>query len=174
MPLTDINFKQITWLVLDVDGVLTNGTVMLHPDGSESKQFNLQDGHGIKMFKRAGLGVALLSGRESAATQRRADQLQIEHVFEGCTAKLPVLEEFIHAQGITPEQVAYVGDDVLDLPIVRRVGFGVAVANAVNELKHYADYVTERAGGEGAVREVIELILKRSDRWPALMERYLA
>ena len=172
MPLQDVDFEKIHWLVLDVDGVLTNGTVMLHPDGSESKQFNLQDGHGIKMFKRAGLEVALLSGRESAATQRRADQLQIEHVFEGCTAKLPVLEEFMHSQGITFEQVAYMGDDVLDLPVVKRVGLGVAVANAVNELKRYADYVTDKAGGEGAVREVIELILKRSGRWQALMERY--
>ncbi len=174
MPLHDIDFHKIQWLVLDVDGVMTDGTVLLHPDGSESKRFNLQDGHGIKMFKRAGLEVALLSGRASAATQRRADQLQIEYVFEGCTVKLPVLEEFMHAQGITPEQVAYIGDDVLDLPVVRRVGFGVAVANAVNELKHYADYVTEKPGGGGAVREVIELILKRTDRWTALMERYLS
>ncbi len=174
MPLPDIDFHKIRWLVSDVDGVLTNGTVVLHPDGSESKQFNLQDGHGIKLFKRAGLGVALLSGRESAATQRRADQLQIEHVFEGCTAKLPVLEEFMHSQGLTFDEIAYIGDDLLDLPLVKRVGFGVAVANAVNELKHHADYVTEKAGGEGAVREVIEIILKRSDRWKALMERYLA
>lgn len=173
MPLQDVDFEKIHWLVLDVDGVLTNGTVMLHPDGSESKQFNLQDGHGIRMFKRSGLDVALLSGRDSAATQRRADQLQIEHVFQGCTAKLPVLEEFMRSQGITFEQVAYVGDDVLDLPLVRRVGLGVAVANAVNDLKRYADYVTDKAGGEGAVREVIDLILKRSGRWQALMERYL-
>jgi len=164
---------QIKLLVLDVDGVLTDATVVLHGDGSESKSFSLLDGHGIKMWKRAGLKVAFLSGRPSPATRLRAAQLQIEHVLEGCHQKWPALKGLIEDLALTPQDVAYVGDDLLDLPPLRHVGFGVAVANAVDELKHYADYVTTRPGGHGAVREVIEYILKRSGRWQALMERYL-
>jgi 3-deoxy-D-manno-octulosonate 8-phosphate phosphatase (KDO 8-P phosphatase) len=169
MP-TDL--RRIELLVLDVDGVLTDGTVLLHADGSESKSFSLLDGHGIKMWKRAGLNVALLSGRPSPATRQRAAQLQIEHVLEGCHPKLPALKTLIEELHLTASQVAYVGDDLLDLPPLRYVGFGAAVANAVDELKQHALYVTTRPGGHGAVREVIEYILKNSGRWQALMERY--
>jgi 3-deoxy-D-manno-octulosonate 8-phosphate phosphatase (KDO 8-P phosphatase) len=151
---------------------MTDGSIMLHPDGTESKRFNIQDGHGIKMWKRAGLEIALLSGRASAATARRAEQLQIEHVIEGAKAKLPQLKSLLDRLGIAPSQTVYIGDDLLDMPPVRLVGLGVAVANAVWELKSVADIVTERAGGDGAVREVIERVLKRSGRWDALMERY--
>jgi len=168
-----INFDAIDWLILDVDGVLTDGSVMLGPDGAEHKRFNLLDGHGIRMWKRAGSDVALISGRTSAATLVRAQQLDIEHVFQGPHYKLPVLQEFLEKLQIDPAQVAYVGDDLMDLPPIRHVGFGVAVANAVDELKAHADYITTRRGGEGAVREVIDLILKESGRWGALMERYL-
>jgi len=170
---TLVDLGRIELLVLDVDGVLTDGTIVLHADGSESKAFSLLDGHGIKMWKRAGLKVALLSGRPSAATRHRAAQLQIEHVLEGCHAKLPALKGLIEQLGLTASQVAYVGDDLLDLPPLRHVGFGAAVANAVDELKHYADYVTTRPGGHGAVREVIEYLLKGGGRWQALMERYV-
>jgi 3-deoxy-D-manno-octulosonate 8-phosphate phosphatase (KDO 8-P phosphatase) len=170
---TPVDLGRIELLVLDVDGVLTDGTIVLHADGSESKAFSLLDGHGIKMWKRAGLKVALLSGRPSAATRHRAAQLQIEHVLEGCHAKLPALKGLIEQLGLTASQVAYVGDDLLDLPPLRHVGFGAAVANAVDELKHYADYVTTRPGGHGAVREVIEYLLKGGGRWQALMERYV-
>jgi 3-deoxy-D-manno-octulosonate 8-phosphate phosphatase (KDO 8-P phosphatase) len=170
---TPADLARIELLVLDVDGVLTDATVVLHPDGSESKSFSLLDGHGIKMWRRAGLKVALLSGRPSPATRHRAAQLQIEHVLEGCQQKLPALKGLIEDLALTPQKVAYVGDDLLDLAPLRYVGFGVAVANAVEELKHYADYVTARPGGHGAVREVVEYILKRSGRWQALMERYL-
>jgi 3-deoxy-D-manno-octulosonate 8-phosphate phosphatase (KDO 8-P phosphatase) len=169
-----VDLRRIELLVLDVDGVLTDGTVLLHADGSESKSFSLLDGHGIKMWKRAGLNVALLSGRPSPPTRHRAEQLQIEHVLEGCHQKLPALKSLIAELDLTASQVAYVGDDLLDLPCVRYVGFGVAVANAVDELKSHALYVTARCGGRGAVREVIEHILKESGRWEALMERYLA
>ncbi|MCF7973682.1 MAG: HAD hydrolase family protein [Phycisphaerae bacterium] len=168
-----IDFTAINWLVLDVDGVLTDGTIMLRGDGSESKRFHLLDGHGIKLWMRAGGDVTLLSGRASMATQCRADQLNIKHVFEDCRQKLPVLKEFLDRLQIDPEHVAYVGDDLLDIPGVRYVGFGVAVANAVQELKDQADYITTRSGGEGAVREVVEYILKRGGKWDALMARYL-
>ena len=167
-----VDFSAIKLLVSDVDGVLTDGTVMLHPDGTESKRFNLQDGHGIKLWKRAGFEIALLSGRASAATGERAKQLQITHVIEGAIRKGPVLDTLLQELGVLPEETIYVGDDLLDIPCVRRVAFGVAVANAVVELKQFADYVTERAGGEGAIREVIDMALKRKGAWDDLMTRY--
>lgn len=168
-----VNFADIEMLVLDVDGVLTDGTLVIHSDGGESKLFNTHDGHGIRMWQRAGLKVALLSGRASESTRRRAEQLNIEYVFEDCFDKLPVLEEFLANLGLLPEAVAYVGDDLMDLPVIRFVGFGAAVANAVDDLKKYADYVTERPGGSGAVREVIEYILKKNGKWRELIKRYL-
>jgi 3-deoxy-D-manno-octulosonate 8-phosphate phosphatase (KDO 8-P phosphatase) len=122
---------------------------------------------------RAGGNVTLLSGRASMATQCRAEQLNIKHVFQDCHEKLPVLKEFLDRMQIDPERVAYVGDDLLDIPGVRHAGFGVAVANAVQELKGRADYITTHEGGDGAVREVVEYILKRAGKWDALMERYL-
>jgi len=168
-----VDLADIEMLALDVDGVLTDGTLVIHADGSESKSFSALDGHGIRMWKRAGLDVALISGRTSEPTIRRAEQLQIEHVFQDCHHKLPFFETFLKQRGLPPEKVAYVGDDLTDLPVIRYVGFGVAVANAVAEVKRYADYVTTRPGGRGAVREVIEHILKNSGRWQKLMDRYL-
>jgi 3-deoxy-D-manno-octulosonate 8-phosphate phosphatase (KDO 8-P phosphatase) len=172
-PKAKPNLKAIELLVLDVDGVLTDGRVFIHSDGTESKGFCILDGHGIRMWQRAGLHVALISGRASEATARRARELEITHVIQGAKVKLPALKELLERLSLSPEQAAYVGDDVMDLPIVRYVGLGVAVANAVDELKEHADYVTTRRGGEGAVREVIEYVLKGSDRWASLMERYL-
>ena len=167
------NFAEIKMLILDVDGVLTDGTLVIHSDGGESKFFNTLDGHGIRMWQRAGLKVALLSGRASEPTRRRAEQLNIEYVFEDCHDKLPTLEKFLEKLGLSPESAAFIGDDLMDLPAIRYVGFGVAVANAVDEVKKYADYVTERPGGAGAVREVIEYILKKTGKWQELMKRYL-
>lgn len=168
------NLDAIELLVLDVDGVLTDGQLIVHGDGSESKCFHTLDGHGIRLWQRAGGKTALLSGRYSEATQRRADQLEIAHVIQDCHFKLPALQKLIEALHLKPERVAYVGDDLPDLPAIRFVGLGVAPANAVDEVKQEADYVTTRQGGQGAVREAIEYILKNSGRWQALMERYLA
>jgi 3-deoxy-D-manno-octulosonate 8-phosphate phosphatase (KDO 8-P phosphatase) len=164
---------DIQMLVLDVDGVLTDGTLIINTDGSESKCFNTLDGHGIRMWQRAGYKVALLSGRASEPTRHRAEQLQIEYVFEDCYHKLPALKEFLKQLGLSPHEVAYIGDDLADLPVIRYVGFGAVVANAVEEVKKYADYVTIHTGGRGAVREVIEYILKDTGKWQELMERYL-
>jgi 3-deoxy-D-manno-octulosonate 8-phosphate phosphatase (KDO 8-P phosphatase) len=169
----NINLSDIEMLVMDVDGVLTDGTLIINGDGSESKSFNSLDGHGIRMWQRVGLKVALISGRASEPTQRRAEQLQIEYVFKDCHHKLPVFKELLGQIGLSPDKVAYIGDDVTDLPVIRYAGFGVTVANAVDEVKQYADYVTTRSGGSGAVREVIEYILKNSGRWQQLMTRYL-
>lgn len=165
--------SEIKMLILDVDGVLTDGTIMINADGSESKRFNLLDGHGIKMWHRAGLKSAIISGRQSKATTVRAAQLGIEYVRQDCKKKLPVFEKLLEEVGLTSGEVAYIGDDLMDVPLVRRAGFGVAVAGAVTELKEHADYVTNACGGGGAVREVIEYILKGTGQWSGLMERYL-
>jgi 3-deoxy-D-manno-octulosonate 8-phosphate phosphatase (KDO 8-P phosphatase) len=159
------NLSDIKLLALDVDGVLTDGAIIINGDGSESKFFNVRDGHGIRLWLRAGLKIALFSGR--------AKQFGVENVFQDCHYKLPVLEKFLKQEGLGPKQVAYVGDDLQDLPAIRYVGFGVAVANAADEVKKYADFVTTRPGGAGAVREVIEYILKDSGKWQGLMKRYM-
>jgi 3-deoxy-D-manno-octulosonate 8-phosphate phosphatase (KDO 8-P phosphatase) len=168
-----VNLAEIKILTLDVDGVLTDGTLVINADGSETKFFNSLDGHGIKMWQRAGLKVAIISGRASPPTERRAEQLKIEYVFQDCHNKLPVVEQLLDQIGLLPENMAFIGDDLTDMPVMRYVGFAVAVANAVDEVKQCADYVTTRKGGSGAVREVIEYILKNSDRWQKLMKRYL-
>ena len=169
-----INLTDIQMLVMDVDGVLTDGTLIINGNGTESKSFSSLDGHGIRMWQRIGLKVAIISGRASEPTKIRAEQLQIEYVFQDCHHKLPVFKELLEQVGLSPEKVAYIGDDVTDLPVIRYAGFGVTVANAVDEVKQYADYVTTRPGGSGAVREVIEYILKKSDKWQQLMTRYIS
>jgi len=168
------DLSKIEMLVLDVDGVLTDGTIIVNGDGSESKFFNVADGHGIRLWRRAGLKVALLSGRMSAPTSVRAEQLEVDHCLQDCHDKLCALKELLVEAGLESEQVAFVGDDLPDLPPIRHVGFGVAVANAVEAVKVQADYVTERKGGDGAVREVIEHILGKSGKWDELMQRYQA
>ena len=164
---------DIQLLVLDVDGVLTDGTLVINGDGSESKLFNSRDGHGIKLWRRAGLKAAFLSGRISDPTCRRAEQLGVDHCLQGCLDKLPEFEQLLNQVDLSAEQAAYIGDDLPDLPVIRFAGFGVAVADAVDEVKQEADFITNRKGGDGAVREVIEYILKNTDKWNQLMKRYL-
>lgn len=165
--------EEIRLLAMDVDGVLTDGRITINADGSESKGFNVLDGHGIRMWHRAGLETALISSRSAAATTYRAEQLEIKYTLQDCHEKLPAFEQLLRQTGVSASQVAYIGDDLVDLPIMVRVGFAVAVANAVPELKQQADYVTLRQGGSGAVREVVEYILKATGRWQELLQRYL-
>ena len=166
------NPADIQVLVVDVDGVLTDGTITINANGSESKSFNSLDGHGIRMWKRAGLKIAFLSGRLSEPTRHRAEQLDIDHCVQDCHDKLPALEKLLEIMGFSAQQAAFIGDDLMDLPAIRKVGFGATVANAVDEVKQQADYVTKASGGKGAVREVIEYILKNSGRWSELVQRY--
>ncbi|OQY05093.1 MAG: hypothetical protein B6I25_06180 [Planctomycetales bacterium 4572_13] len=166
------DFSEIQLLILDVDGVLTDGGIIIHSDGTESKRFSVLDGHRIKLWQRSGGLTAIISGRETAATTIRAEQLGITHIMQGCLEKLPAFEQLLDKVGLTPEQTAYVGDDLMDIPLVRRVGFGAAVANAVDEFKKHADFITQHAGGDGAVAEVIEHLLKKKMKWEELMERY--
>jgi len=167
------DLAAIKMLVMDVDGVFTDGTITISDEGTHSKRFNYLDGHGIKLWHRAGFGSAIISGKDSRATAIRAGQLEIEHVALGCTKKLPAFESLLARAGLDAKEVVCIGDDLLDLPLIRRAGFGVAVANAVDELKEAADYVTRRPGGSGAVREVVEYILKTTGKWDRLMGRYL-
>jgi 3-deoxy-D-manno-octulosonate 8-phosphate phosphatase (KDO 8-P phosphatase) len=164
---------KIKLLAMDVDGVLTDGSIILNHDGTESKCFNLLDGHGIRMWHRAGFKTAFISGRKTEATAHRASQLEVSYVFQGCREKCPVFERLLKDAKLDVSEAAYIGDDVMDIPLLRRVGFAAAVANAVDEVKQNAAFVTTRPGGSGAVREVIEYILKSSGRWDELMERYL-
>lgn len=167
------DLRDIQLLALDVDGVLTDGAIVVNADGGESKFFNVLDGHGMRMWLRAGMKIALVSGRVSAPTKYRAEHLGIEHVLQDCHHKLPAIQKLLGELQLSPQQVAYVGDDLPDLPVIKYVGFGVAVANAVDEVKREADYVTTRPGGGGAVREVIEYILKQNGKWHELMKRYM-
>ena len=171
--MTNVDFSKIRLLVTDVDGVLTDGGIIIHSDGTESKRFHVMDGHRIKMWQRAGLEAAIISGRRTETTVLRAEQLGIERVLQGCKEKLPAFESLLAATGFSPDEVVCIGDDLMDIPLVKRAGFGVAVANAADELKHAADYTASRNGGDGAVAEVIEVILKNSGKWDTLMERYL-
>lgn len=168
-----VDFNRIELLVLDVDGVLTDGIMIVNADGSESKFFNALDGHGIRLWRRAGLKVAFLSGRESGPTVKRAQQLEVDFCLQNYLDKLPELVRLVEDLNLKSEQVAYIGDDLPDIPPMRYAGFAVAVANAVDEVKQHADYVTDSTGGKGAVREVIEYILKRNGKWLQIMSRYL-
>jgi 3-deoxy-D-manno-octulosonate 8-phosphate phosphatase (KDO 8-P phosphatase) len=162
----------IKMLVLDVDGVLTDGTILVDSRGRESKSFSIIDGHGIKMWKRAGLKIAFLSGRASAATKYQAKELAVDFCLNGRRDKLKGFSELIKMSKTPAGQIAYVGDDLPDLPVIRCAGFSVAVANAVDEVKRSADYITRRKGGGGAVREIIEYILKKIGKWDAIVKKY--
>jgi len=169
-----MGLEQVRLLIADVDGVLTDGTIIVSSDGSESKRFNVRDWTGVKYLQRAGVEVALVSGNVSDAVTQRARYVGIREVHQGAKSKLPVVREIIARLGLRREEVAYIGDDLLDIPPARLVGFSAAVMDAHEELKHRVDHVTAARGGEGAVRELAEAILKAQDKWGIIMARYLA
>lgn len=164
--------RKTRLLMMDVDGVLTDGRIIQDGHGHELKVFDVKDGHGIVMAHRAKLRTALISGRESETIRRRAEELGIELVFQKIWNKLEVYEKILVDTELTHDQVAYIGDDLIDIPLLRRVGLAVAVADAVDEVKAAAHLITQRPGGQGAVREVIELILRAQGHWDSLIERY--
>ncbi len=164
--------RKIRLLIMDVDGVLTDGRIIQDSYGHELKVFDVKDGHGIVMAHRAKLRTALISGRQSETITRRAQELGIEIVYQNIWNKLEVYEKVLAQTHCTHEEVAYIGDDLVDIPLLRRVGLAVAVADAVDEVKASAHLITQRAGGQGAVREVIEYILRAQGAWDALLARY--
>lgn len=161
-------------LLLDCDGVLTDGRITLVEGGDEQKSFHTRDGHGLVLLHRAGLRSGIISGRSSRIVAARAADLGVAYVRQGALDKLEVFEELLDEAGVEPSEVAYVGDDVVDIPLMRRSGLAVAVADATEDTREAAHYVTRLPGGFGAVREVCELILKAQGRWDELMKRYKA
>ena len=157
-------------LLFDVDGVLTDGKILMHPDGTESKQFDIKDGTGIVWAQRAGLKVGVLSARSSAATAQRAAQLGITIVHQGVPSKIRAYDAILRQHGLTDADVAYMGDDVLDLPVITRAGLSASPSDAVDEVRTRVDYVSRASGGAGAARELVELVLKSQDRWERLLD----
>ena len=152
----------IRLVAFDVDGVFTDGRFYLSDDGVESKAFHTQDGFGIRQLLNAGIEVAVISGRQSGAVEQRMEELGVPHVVQGCRNKVAALDDLLAELRLTPEQCAFVGDDIPDLPLLKTVGFSIAVANAVPEVREQCDFTTTAAGGTGAVREVCELVLGAS------------
>ena len=165
MSSNDATLGRIRLVAFDVDGVFTDGRFYLSNEGVESKSFNTQDGFGIRQLINAGIEVAVISGRKSAAVEQRMVELGVKHVVQGCRDKVAALEEICAPLKLTTDQCAYVGDDIPDLPLLNAVGFSIAVANAVPEVREQCGHTTTASGGFGAVREVCELILAaRPDR----------
>jgi 3-deoxy-D-manno-octulosonate 8-phosphate phosphatase (KDO 8-P phosphatase) len=166
--------SSVRLLLLDCDGVLTDGRITPVEGGDELKSFHTRDGHGLVMLHRAGLSSGIISGRTSRLVEMRAADLGISYVRQGALNKLEAFESLLAEAGVEPRHVAFVGDDVVDIPLIRRCGLGIAVADATSDTLASAHHVTKLPGGFGAVREVCELILKAQGRWDELMKRYLA
>ncbi len=158
--------EKVRLLILDVDGVLTDGTIILDGDRGEWKAFHVRDGTGIRMLLEAGIEVAFFSGRSCRVVERRAEELGVRHVYQGLRDKVTPYEALKGLLELRDEEVCFVGDDILDVPLLKKVGLPIVVADAVEEAKGFALYVTQSRGGKGAVREVCELILKAQSKWP--------
>ncbi len=167
---------KIKLLLMDVDGVLTDGKLYNLPDATgkivETKGFDSQDGIALQWLAAKGIQTGAISGRISPATEERCRQCRFSYVYQGHVEKIPIFEQILAKAGVTPEQVAFIGDDLTDVVIMRRVGLAIATANARPEAKRCAHLVTERSGGNGAVREVVELILQAQGRWEEILEKY--
>jgi len=171
---TDDRFKRIELILCDVDGVLTDGGLQYDNQGIEIKKFFVRDGLGVRLWQKAGFSFGLLTARNSHIVKLRAAELNIEIVRQGFEDKLPAAKGTIAELGLSPDQVCHIGDDLTDLPVMRYVGVGIAVADAVDEVRDAAAYVTKTPGGRGAVREAIEYVLKSKNRWEGLIRSYLA
>jgi 3-deoxy-D-manno-octulosonate 8-phosphate phosphatase (KDO 8-P phosphatase) len=165
--------SRIKLLLMDCDGVMTDGRITLLDNGEEEKSFHTRDGHGIVLMHRAGLQTGIISGRTSSLVERRAKELGMKYVRQGTWNKVKDFEELLAEAGIDEREVAFIGDDVTDIPLMQRSQLAVAVADAVEETRGVAHFVTRLPGGFGAVREVCDLILKAQGRWSELMERYM-
>lgn len=166
--------RAIKLILFDVDGVLTDGKVQIHADGSESKQFDIKDGTAIVWAQRAGIRIGLLSARSSAATEQRAAQLGVSRVHQGVASKLATYDEVLRAERLDDAEIAYMGDDVLDLPVLMRVGLSAAPADADPDVRSRVDVVTTRRGGDGAARELIDAVLRAQGRWDPILASYVA
>lgn len=168
----DQRCNTIRLILSDVDGVLTDGGVVLDNRGIETKTFHIRDGSGVKLWQRAGYRFGVITGRNSHIVQLRMAELDVTIVRQGVEDKLTVVKQIIEELGLQPENVCYVGDDLPDLPVLRSVGLAISVADAAEEVRRESHYVTSVGGGRGAVREVIEVILKNQHRWEDLIQKY--
>ena len=164
--------KKIKLLILDVDGVMTNGEIVLDEQGREQKIFNVQDGFGIVLFQRAGYKTAILSARSAGAVTARAKDLNMNKICQNAHPKMAVYKKLIRDLKVKDDHVCFIGDDLPDIEVLKKVGFSVTVPGAVNEVKSIVDYITKNEGGHGAVREVIELILKAHNKWAGIVNAY--
>jgi 3-deoxy-D-manno-octulosonate 8-phosphate phosphatase (KDO 8-P phosphatase) len=164
--------KKIQMLILDVDGVMTDGRIIIDDEGRQLKNFDVRDGHGLKIIQRYGIKIAILTGRKSEVVNHRASELDIKDVYQGVLNKKEVFQKILFKHNLAASAVAFVGDDIIDIPVLRQVGFSAAVADAVDVVKKSVDYVTKHNGGHGAVREICEMILQSQGKWPEIAEKY--
>ena len=165
--------KKLKLLILDVDGVLTDGRLFFDDKGKEYKCFHARDGHGIKLLRQTGVEVAVISGRKSNSVALRMKSLGVEYVYQGHENKIAAFNEIIQSLSIQPEQAAHVGDDLLDLPIMKRVGLSIAVNDANEPVKEYADWCTKTPGGRGAVREICDFIMQSQGTFEDILKSYM-
>ena len=163
--------KRVTLLMLDVDGVLTDGKIYYGNYGDELQSFDAQDGMGMELWRQAGFSSVILSGRRSPMTIRRAKEMRVTKVFQGIKDKEKIYSEILKELGKSDEEICFIGDDLIDIPLLSKVGLAVGVPNAIAEVKQRAHYITEHWGGRGAVREVVDLVLKSKEMWQALMRK---
>ena len=164
--------KKVRILILDVDGVLTDGKIIMDYQGRELKAYDVRDGHGIKLLLRAGIEVAMVTGRKSSVVEKRAEDLGVKRVRQGVYNKIEAYMEIAQEVGIKDEEVCFVGDDLIDIPLLKRVGLPIVVADGLDEAKEFALYITRSSGGRGAVREVCELLLQAHGKWEEILRRY--
>jgi 3-deoxy-D-manno-octulosonate 8-phosphate phosphatase (KDO 8-P phosphatase) len=164
--------KAIKILILDVDGVMTDGRIIMDNEGREIKNFNVRDGHGIKILQRFGIKVAILTGRQSKVVEHRANDLEIDDVYQKVFNKKEIFQKILKKHKLSADAAAFMGDDIVDIPVLKSVGFSASVADAVDVVKKSVDYITNNKGGYGAVREVCELILKAQGKWPEIAAKY--
>jgi len=165
--------ENIKLLLLDVDGVLTDGNLIYSHEGKESKSFNTQDGFGLRILQDAGVKVGIITARSSEALERRSQDLKISYLYQGSSNKLDAYKEIVKSSGLKPFEIAYMGDDWLDMVLLKRVGLAVAPANAVVEVREMVHYTTEQSGGHGAVRELCDLILEAMGKHKELYQYYI-
>jgi 3-deoxy-D-manno-octulosonate 8-phosphate phosphatase (KDO 8-P phosphatase) len=164
--------EGIKLLILDVDGVMTDGRIIMDNEGKEIKNFDVRDGHGIKILQRYGIKVAILTGRKSKVVEYRAKDLEINDVYQGSFNKKEVFGRILEKHKLSASAVAFLGDDIVDIPVLKSVGFSAAVADAIDVVKKTVDYITGHKGGQGAVREICEMILQAQGKWPEIAAKY--
>jgi 3-deoxy-D-manno-octulosonate 8-phosphate phosphatase (KDO 8-P phosphatase) len=163
---------KIRLLIVDVDGVLTDGRIIYDSRGNQLKFFDVLDGFGIHLLRTAGIETAIITAKKSKVVMRRAKDFKVKHIYQDCIDKIKAFHDVSKKLNVDPEEVCFIGDDIVDIPVLKRVGFAVSVPNAVDEAKEISHYITRKEGGHGAVREVCDLIMKAQGKWDGVISRY--